>query len=95
MNGNLNSTSDLPAPFDTVWAGSPLKLWDVDWYGPRGEGTALVKAPDSRGACALCATFAEYPGALDLTNAGTLRDGRPFSKYTGGGFTFVARWVYG
>lgn len=93
MTGDLTRTDDLPAPFADAWAGRELALFDVDWYGPR-EGTALVKAPDPRGACALCATFAGYAGAFDLVQAGRKPSGRPFGTYSGGGYTFTATQIY-
>lgn len=94
MTGDLTRTDDLPEPFATAWAGARLKLWDVEWWGP-GDiiGTAIVKAPDARGACALCSLYPGYTGGLDLTNGGA-RGGRPYSKYEGGGFGFVASLIY-
>lgn len=92
MTGDLTTTADLPSPFDERWAGATLALYDVDWYG-KAERTALLKAPDARGAAALAAHFAGYAGGLDLANAG--RDGgRAFSRFDGGGYVFIVRRIF-
>lgn len=90
MTGDLTRTDDLPEPFATAWAGATLKLWNVGWWGPGDViGTAIVKAPDGRGACALCCLYTDCKGGIDLVNAGT-RNGRPFVLYEGEGFGFEA-----
>ena len=90
MNSDLTSTADLPEPFNERWAGATLYLYNVDWYGGPDniEGTALLKAPDARGASALAAHFGRYGGSFDLVQAG-----KGGSRFEGGSYIFVARRV--
>lgn len=89
MNADLSSSADLPEPFNERWAGATLHLYNVDWYGGR-EGTALVKAPDARGAAALGAHFVGYTGGFDLAQAG-----RGGSRFDGGGYSFIVQRIGG